>query len=378
MMMSWKNCKKILVIRADNLGDLLMSSPAIRSLKETFGAEITVLTSSMASGVAAQIPEISSVITYDLPWVKTDKPFRTEDFFDILGTLERAHFDAAVIFTVYSQNPLPAAMLAYLAKIPRRLAYCRENPYGLLTDWVPDKEPYSLIKHQVKRDLDLTASVGATTGNERLCLTIRTELQDEVFTKLRTAGAAPEKPWLIMHPGVSEDKRKYPADRWIEAGRLLVSELGYQLLLTGTAGEKELTDGIAAGIGSGAFSIAGALSLPEFILLNHLAPLVIAVNTGTIHIAAATGTPVIVLYALTNPQHAPWKVKGKVLPFGVPESLRSRNEVIRHVYEHLFIENVPMATPAEIVAAARSVLTEPAHEPIPELVSLRGHHEDFL
>jgi hypothetical protein len=60
-------------------------------------------------------------------------------------------FDAAVIFTVYSQNPLPTVMLAYLAGIPKRLAYCRENPYQLLTDWVPDQEPYTLIKHQVRQ-----------------------------------------------------------------------------------------------------------------------------------------------------------------------------------------------------------------------------------
>ena len=45
-----------------------------------------------------------------------------------------------MIFTVYSQSPLPSAMICYLADIPLRLAHCRENPYHLLTDWVPDPE----------------------------------------------------------------------------------------------------------------------------------------------------------------------------------------------------------------------------------------------
>ncbi len=62
----------------------------------------------------------------------------------------RGSFDAAVIFTVYSQNPLPAAFLCYLAGIPLRLAHCRENPYQFLTDWVKDTEPEQNVRHEVR------------------------------------------------------------------------------------------------------------------------------------------------------------------------------------------------------------------------------------
>mgnify|MGYP003350186482 CR=1 FL=1 len=65
---------------------------------------------------------------------------------------------AAVIFTVYSQNPLPAALFATWAGIPLRLAYCRENPYALLTDWVPEPEPESFIRHEVQRQIDLVGA----------------------------------------------------------------------------------------------------------------------------------------------------------------------------------------------------------------------------
>src|SRR5215213_11198584 len=160
-MNAWANCKNILCIRADNMGDVIMSSPAIRAVKQGLGCRITLLTSSMGAGIAPYLPEVDEVITYDLPWVKTSNAFDPADFLGIIEKLKHYNFDAAIIFTVFSQNPLPAAMLAYLAGIPLRLAYCRENPYELLTHWVPDKEPYSFIKHQVERDLALVNSIGA-------------------------------------------------------------------------------------------------------------------------------------------------------------------------------------------------------------------------
>ena len=107
-----------------------------------------------------------------MPWIKAKEVVASEEMFDIVQQLKNRKFDAAVIFTVFSQNPLPSAMIAYMAGIPLRLAYCRENPYELLTNWVPDKEPYSLIQHQVERDLDLVESIGATTSNLNLALTV--------------------------------------------------------------------------------------------------------------------------------------------------------------------------------------------------------------
>ena len=50
------------------------------------------------------------------------------------------------------QNPLPAAFLCRLADVPRRLAYCRENPYQLLTHWAPEREPEKLLRHEVQRE----------------------------------------------------------------------------------------------------------------------------------------------------------------------------------------------------------------------------------
>ncbi len=350
---SWQNCKNLLVVRLDNMGDLLMSTPAIRALKETFNSRITVLTSSMAAGIARSIPEIDEIISFDVPWVKTQNASFSHDFLGLVEVLKAKQFDAAVIFTVFSQNPMPAIMLGYLADIPLRLAYCRENPYQLLTDWVPDEEPYMLIKHQVERDLALVATIGATTSNDLLSIQIPDAWQS-AKKKLDKNSIDLQKPWLILHPGVSELKRQYPTKSWIEAGKRLVADFGYQLLLTGSASEKQLTDKIGQGIGTNAFSIAGLLSLDEFICLIKEASLLIAVNTGPVHIAAALQTPVLVLYAQTNPQHTPWKTPNKVLYFEVPEALRSKNEVLKFVQQHQ--EKAPETIAVETILEAVAFL----------------------
>ncbi|MDQ6812335.1 MAG: glycosyltransferase family 9 protein, partial [Bacteroidota bacterium] len=184
MTKSWQHCKNILVIRADNMGDLIMSAPAIRALKETFAAKITVLTSTMAAGVVPFIAEIDEAIVFDLPWVKAKGYSESEEIPVLVEQLKARSFDAAVIFTVFSQNPLPAAMIAYLAAIPLRLSYCRENPYALLTDWLPDKEPYNFIQHQVERDLKLVNSVGAYTNNCCLHLSVAEKTAEIVQNKL--------------------------------------------------------------------------------------------------------------------------------------------------------------------------------------------------
>src|SRR4051812_46146342 len=116
---NWANCKNILCIRSDNMGDLIMSGPAIRALKQAFKCKITVLTSSMAAAVVKHMPEIDEAIIFDLPWVKTDSA--DDDLSGIISELRSRKYDGAVIFTVYSQSVLPSAMLAYQAGIPKIL-----------------------------------------------------------------------------------------------------------------------------------------------------------------------------------------------------------------------------------------------------------------
>ncbi len=325
----WRDARNILCIRLDNMGDVLMTTPAIRALKQNHPERrITLLASSSGAHIAALIPEIDQIIIYDAPWNKATAPrANSQPEQTMIVHLRDQRFDAAVIFTVYSQNPLPAAFLCYMADIPLRLAHCHENPYQLLTDWIEDPEPAQGIRHEVQRQLDLVAATGACTKDERLSLRVPAAARAAIRERLSALGLTPGQPWAVIHAGASAPSRRYPAQQFAAVASCLATTHGITTLFTGTASEAPLIDQIRAAIPERArrltHSLAGpptgnGLSLAELAALIESAPVMISNNSGPAHIAAATGTPIVDLYALTNPQHTPWRVPHRVLFHDVP------------------------------------------------------------
>jgi lipopolysaccharide heptosyltransferase II len=231
--------------------------------------------------------------------------------------LERGRFDAAVIFTVYSQSALPAAMLCYLAGIPRRLAHCRENPYGLLTDWVCETEPHGGVRHEVERQLALVAKIGATCADTRMRFDVGIRGREALAARLASRGVAPNGPWFVIHPGASAPSRRYPPERFGEVAASLARATSWPILLTGSEDEAPLIRDVMANAGQAAkarlHDLSGLLNIEEFAALIEGAAVLITNNSGPVHLASALATPVVDLYALTNPQHTPWQTEQRVL-----------------------------------------------------------------
>jgi len=349
---AWRNYKNILCIRLDNMGDVLMSQPAMRALKHVgLDRQITLLTSSIGATIAPFIPEVDAIIPFDVPWVKTDETNGEQQLLALADELRSRRFDAAVIFTSYSQNPLPAAMLCYQAGIKAVLGYCRENPYRLISDWIPDREPLDYIVHEVQRQLQLVETVGAATSDTNLSLRVPGESRQTIRTRLAALRVGKDRPWLVLHAGVSEEKRCYPADEYISACRSLIGQ-GYEIVLTGSSSEQGYVNNIARRLGNGASNLTGELSISELMALIAAAPILISNNTGPVHIAAAVGTPVVVLYAMTNPQHTPWKVSSRVLYFAVRPDLRTKNRLLQSFPD----VSGPRASPLAITAAVNELV----------------------
>jgi lipopolysaccharide heptosyltransferase II len=349
----WSHAKNLLCIRLDTIGDVLMTTPALKALKESVpGRRLTLLTSSAGAAIAPFIPEVDDWIVYDSPWLKATAPRpNSQPEFDMIESLRSFGFDGAVIFTVYSQNPLPSAFLCYMADIPLRLAHCHENPYQLLTDWIKDSEPDSGIRHEVRRQLDLVSQIGCQTLDERLSLHVVESDRATVLKKLQELNLQSDA-WVVIHPGATAASRRYPPEGFAAVADRL-SQLGYQIVFTGSDWEAELIANIQSMMSAPSYSLACCLSLGELAALIAIAPILISNNTGPVHIAAAVGTPVIDLYALTNPQHTPWQVPHRLLFHDVP---------CKYCYKSICPEGhqdcLRQVTPDAIVAATCDLLNE--------------------
>jgi lipopolysaccharide heptosyltransferase II len=314
----WQSARRILAVRLDNMGDVLMTTPALRAIKESApGRKITLLASPAGAATAAFIPEIDDVIELAAPWMP-DNPANADALHELVDVLRARRFDAAVIFTVYTQNPLPAAMLCWMANIPLRLAHCRENPYHLLTHWVADPEPHELLRHEVRRQLDLLATVGCTTADERLSFQLHPQDSLRAMEKLRQAGVDLERPWMVVHPGASAASRRYPVEHFAQALDSIMANTTCQPVVTGSTDELPLVQRLRNRMAAPVASLASQLTLGELAAVIAPAALLISNNTGPVHLASSLGTPVVDLYALTNPQHSPWKVPNRVLYHDVP------------------------------------------------------------
>jgi ADP-heptose:LPS heptosyltransferase len=171
---TWADARNLLCVRLDTLGDVIMTEPALRAVKQASpGRRVTLLTSPRGADAAPLVGCVDEVIAYEAPWMKaSETKYNGAEDRCFARKLRHRRFDGAVIFTCFSQSPLPAAVLCHLSDIPFRLAHCRENPYQLLTHWVRECEPEQGIRHEVRRQLDLVAEIDADVEDEAIQLNV--------------------------------------------------------------------------------------------------------------------------------------------------------------------------------------------------------------
>jgi lipopolysaccharide heptosyltransferase II len=315
----WRAARKVLLIRLDNLGDVLLMTPAFHAVRRALpDAHLTLLASPVGAQIGRLDPDINEVIVCSAPWVDPwgQLPHDSEREQHLIATLKEQQFDAAIIFTSFRQSSLPAAYLCYLADIPLRLAASIDGPGSLLT--TRHKHPERMM-HEVERGLDLVGAVGFTLPDDERDLVLKVPSDARVDLSTRLAPIIDGRPLIVVHPGCSMPARTYPEEMYAEVVRLLVEQRNAFVVVTGAANERDLVARVLTAVPveqrAATLSLAGELSFPELCALVQIADLVVTNNTGPMHIAAAMETPVVVLFALTNPpeQWRPWQVPQRLL-----------------------------------------------------------------
>ncbi|HEX5417713.1 MAG TPA: glycosyltransferase family 9 protein [Chloroflexota bacterium] len=354
----WQDAKRILVVRLDNLGDVLLATPAFRAIRRARpAASITLFAGPAGAPVKGLIPDLDDVVVHRAPWMDPDhalsqEPAREQE---IIATIRDGHYDGAIIFTSYHQSALPAAYLCYLAGVPLRHAASIDGPGSLLTS---RHHPPDRVMHEVERGLDLVGGLGIPPAEDTLVLRPRDADRQAMRGYVGSVRRA-RCPVVAIHPGCTCPTRTYPPELFARAAAALETELGARILWTGSSAERNLVEEIrssarAAGAPDGGISLAGQTDLSRLAALLGAADVVVTNNTGPMHVAAAMGTPVAALFALTNPPEEwhPWKVPHRLLNHDVPCRLCYRRVC---PFGH---ECLRLVTADEVVAAVRGLLAE--------------------
>jgi len=283
---SWPSATNLLVLRLDNIGDVLMTSPALRAIKANQpGVRLTLMASPAGALTAPLLPWVDAVLPWRVLWQDLGRlPFEPQREWQLIQTLQAGRFDAAIIFTSFKQSPHPAAFVCQLAGIPLRLGESKESSSALTH--AAAAAPDDL--HQVERNLRLIESVGYAVADRHLCL------------QIPGSSLVPNCPYLLLNPWTSCEARTYSSQRFAIAAKALSQITGWQVVITGTAKDREQAAPLLEALGDRGLDLVGKTSLSDLVALIASAQLLLSNNTSTMHIADATQTPSVILFSGTE------------------------------------------------------------------------------
>jgi ADP-heptose:LPS heptosyltransferase len=282
---------RIAVLRANALGDYIFAIPALESLRAAYpDAEIVLLGAPwharFLSGRPGPVDRV--MVVPPLAGVRDAEPDEVvtpKDEFIQKARLEQ--FDIAIQLHGGGRNtnPLVAELGAGLT------AGLRAEDAPPLDRWVR----YVYYHPEVLRYLEVVGLVGALPVSYRPRLAVTEADRAE----LRAVLPPPSRPRVALHPGSTDPRRRWPAERFAEVGDAL-AEAGAEVVLTGTGAESVVIRAVLAEMRAPATPVVDALRLGGLAALYAECALVVANDTGPVHLAGAVGAPTVGIYWVGN------------------------------------------------------------------------------
>jgi ADP-heptose:LPS heptosyltransferase len=299
--------RRVLLISATALGDTLFSTPAIRALKEKFPAwELEVLAHRVFGALLAHNPHVSRIYTY---------PGRNRRLLGLARDLSLRAYDLVII--LHGNDP-EATLLAHLTGSPFIIGSARSPLSMVYAAGVAATDPY---EHAIERRLDYVRLLGAETADKRMDLCLppgETERAAAILTE--NFGQAPTR-LMALHPTGSDPYKWWPAANFIELGNFLHEHYQASLLIISGAKDRNNAEAIAARLCGPTLVTGGRYPLLTVAALLSHCRLLVANDSGPLHMGLALKVPTLALLGADDPR--------RVGPYGVEwgVALHKRGEV---------------------------------------------------
>jgi histidinol-phosphate phosphatase family protein len=323
----------VLVVRSDSAGDVLVTGPGIRAVAAG-ASRVVMLCGPRGRAAAELLPGVDEIIEWRLPWIDPSPgPVDPAGLAELTERIRAAGVDEAVVFTSFHQSALPLALVLRAAGVARITAISDDYPGSLLD-----------VRHRVPAgipEVERARSVAAAAGFG---------LPGDDDGRLRIRGVSRNGPggYVVVHPGASVAARACPPGLLRRIVAALVAD-GHRVLVSGGPGEQELAAHVAGDLAE----TTGRTSLAELARILAGASCLVSGNTGPAHLAAASGTPVVSLFAPTVPygQWGPYRVPNARLGLA-GAACRDTRAAVCPIPGHPCLSSID---PAEVVRAVGSV-----------------------
>ena len=283
--------QRFLITRLSAIGDAILTMPLAVALRECVpDARIVWVAEPAAASLLQGHSCIDDVIVVPKRWLRSGAAW-----WHLRRALRAHRIDCAFD----PQSLAKSALAARLSAAPRRIAFAsplgREGAPYLATDRVvPTK------RHVVDRQLELLRPLGLSPGAPSFRLPRYESACERIDAWLDAARI--ESPFIVCNPSAAWPTKRWPADRYAEVARRLAPQLGVPCVVVwGGAAERELAEQIVDAAGDVGY-LAPPTDLRELAELVRRAALLVASDTGPLHLAAAAGTPCVGLYGPTLPE----------------------------------------------------------------------------
>lgn len=344
------NIEKIAIFRALFLGDMLMTVPAFRALRQRFPkAEITLIGLPWAAAFLEHIDgAIDRLVEFQgypgIAEVPVDA-VRTQRF---LAEQQAYGYDLAL--QLHGDGTISNGFVAALnARIS--LGFARPDDKRLSLSL-----PYSDEANEVMRWLDLLAVLGITNSDPTLSFSISAAGHARAAILLAPLYARP-MPLIGLHAGAKDPARRWPLERFAALGDALHAIFGAQIVLTAAEHERDLTAAVRARMQAPVLDLTGRTDLDTLAAVLSRLDLLVSNDTGASHMAAAIRTPSVVLFGPTHPtRFAPLDRERHRVVDAV--ALAQIGVDLHHALAHLPVESVLQACQHQLVARPLNRLFE--------------------
>ncbi|MCM8782737.1 MAG: lipopolysaccharide heptosyltransferase II, partial [Candidatus Omnitrophica bacterium] len=301
---NYKNYKRILIVRTDKIGDVVLSTPVIKTLRENFPSSfIAMMLSHYTKELVEGNPYLDEVIVYDKE--KEHRSWRGS--MRMSKELKKKKFDLAIILHPTNRVHL----VTFFAKIPKRVGYNRKMGF-LLTDKIPHTKQFGQ-KHESEYNLDLLRYLGITDIQKELYIPIKKESEIFVEELLKKEGITEKDKILAIHPSATCPSKRWPPERFAEVADSLIEKYKFKVFIVAGPKDKDISKKVLENMKYKAQDLSGKLSLSQLASFLKRSQLFISNDSGPVHISSAVGTPVISIFGRNQKGLSPlrWGPLGK-------------------------------------------------------------------